>query len=315
MKKWFVRISLLLSAGLLLFVGVGFIRLQLAQNEISQLSQTLSVSAPMPIGETKTLEILPLFEKDSQADLTSGHGVSYLIRTDSAAILFDLGNNLDAASPSPLEQNMTHLGVSLNDLNLIVLSHRHPDHVGGQKWWDKNTFSPDGASQPLLSPLPVYVPELMTYPGSNPILAARPTRLAEGVATTGLIPYAQPFPIWLATPKGDEQALAINVSGQGIVLITGCGHMGLEALIKRAQSAFDTPITGIVGGLHYGNADAAALQTEIKMVHELKPVIIALSPHDSGPAALEAFAQAFPSVYQPIKVGAPITLSQAAVQK
>jgi 7,8-dihydropterin-6-yl-methyl-4-(beta-D-ribofuranosyl)aminobenzene 5'-phosphate synthase len=210
---------------------------------------------------------------------------------------------------------MASLGISLDDPDLIVISHRHLDHVGGQNWWIQKTFSPAGASQPSLGDRPLYMPEPMTYPGSNPIVAGAPTRLADGVATTGLITYAQPFPIWLAMPKGDEQALAVNVAGQGIVLITGCGHMGLKTLLERAEAAFDVPVAGVVGGLHYGTADAAALQDEIQMVQALSPVIVALSPHDSGPAALNAFAEAFASAYQPIEVGARITIPETTAHK
>jgi len=307
MKKWLTRIALASLIGLALFVGFTFTRLKLARVEIRQQEHNLSTSAPLLIGETSTLEILPLYEKEAQNGLESGHGVSYLIRTDSATILFDLGNNLTAASPSPLEKNMEALGVSMGDIDLIVISHRHPDHVGGQNWWTENTFSLDGMTQPRISQ-PVYIPEAMTYPSGELILSEKPAPLAEGVAATGLITYAQPFPIWLAMPKGDEQALAVNVKGQGIVLITGCGHMGLESLLGRAKTVFDAPIIGVVGGLHYGNSDVAALQFEIESVRELNPVVVALSPHDSGTVALEAFAQAFPTSYRYIQVGLPITL-------
>lgn len=307
MRKWFVRIALVSLVGMILFVSIAFTRLKLAQAEIRQQEQNLSTSAPLLIGETSTLEILPLYEKEAQSGLESGHGVSYLIRADSATILFDLGNNLTAASPSPLEKNMEALGVSMDDIDLIVISHRHPDHVGGQNWWTENTFSLDGMTQPRIFQ-PVYIPEAMTYPGGDLILSEKPALLAEGVASTGLITYAQPFPIWLAMPKGDEQALAINVKDQGIVLITGCGHMGLESLLGRAKTVFDEPIIGVVGGLHYGNSDAAALQSEIESVRELNPLVVALSPHDSGTAALDAFAQAFPAAYHHIQVGTPITL-------
>jgi 7,8-dihydropterin-6-yl-methyl-4-(beta-D-ribofuranosyl)aminobenzene 5'-phosphate synthase len=306
MKKWLVRIALACFAGLLLFVGVAFLRLQMVKNEIRQEDQNLSASGRLSFGETKTVEILPLYEFASQDGLESGPGVSYLVRTDSATILFDLGYNLTAASPSPLEQNMARLGVSLDDIDLIVISHRHPDHVGGGNWWSKGTFSISGDTQPSLGDIPIYIPEAMHYPGSSPILAKNPTRLVEGVATTGFIPYAQPFPVWLAMPAGTEQSLAINISGKGILLVTGCGHMGLNALLERAKTAFNSPVIGVVGGLHYGNADAASLAPEIQLVRELNPLVVGLSPHDSGSKALDAFAQAFPTVYRPIRVGEAI---------
>ena len=109
-------------------------------------------------------------------------------------------------------------------------------------------------------------------------------------------------------PKGDEQALAIQVAGRGIVLVTGCGHMSLKTLLERAEVAFEAPVVGVVGGLHYGNADALALQPEIQMMQSLNPFVVALSPHDSGPAALDAFAQAFPGAYRRILVGTAIQI-------
>jgi S-formylglutathione hydrolase len=306
MKKWFRRVAIGSLVGLVLFVGITFSRLQWAKYQISREKQTYTNAASLEIGETSSLEILPLYENAAQAGLQSGHGVSYLIRTDSATILFDLGNNMSAASPSPLEANMTSLGVSPDEIDTIVISHRHPDHVGGQNWWTGRTFSLDGTSQPSLGEISVYVPEEMSYPSGYLTLSKKPAQLAEGVATTGLITYAQPFPIWLATPKGDEQALAVNVSGKGIVLITGCGHMGLKSLLARAEVVFDVPVVGVVGGLHYGDADIASLQPEIQFVKGLGPFVVALSPHDSSPAVLDVFSQAFPAAYQAVVVGQSI---------
>lgn len=311
MKKWFRRVAMGALVGLILFVGITFLRMQWARYQMSRDTQTMSKTEAAGIGETSSLEILPLYENAAQPGLQSGHGVSYLIRTDSATILFDLGYNVTAASPSPLEQNMTSLGVSLDEIDTIVISHRHPDHVGGQNWWTERTFSLDGKTQPSLGDIPVYIPEEMSYPDGSLFLSKTPIVLANGVATTGLITYAQPFPVWLAMPTGDEQALAVNVSGQGIVLITGCGHMGLEALLARAEAVFDVPVVGVVGGLHYGEADLASLHPEIQLMSALNPVIVALSPHDSGQTVLDGFANVFPEAYVPVVVGQPIHLPAA----
>jgi 7,8-dihydropterin-6-yl-methyl-4-(beta-D-ribofuranosyl)aminobenzene 5'-phosphate synthase len=289
-----------------ILIVITFLRRQLARIKINYEAQVKSKSAQLQIGETKTLEILPLYEAVSQNDLLSGFGVSYLIRTDSTTILFDLGNNPDAISPSPLEKNMARLGISLDEIELMVISHRHPDHVGGWKWWNKKTFSPTGTSQPALGILPIYITENLTYPGSNPVFAKMPTYLTEGVVTTGRFTYFEPFPLWQIMPNDSEQALAVNVAGQGIVLIVGCGHMGLKALLERVKTVFDVPVIGVVGGLHYGKASADVLQSEIQSLRDCHPLLVALSPHDSGPVALDEFAQAFPTTYRSICVGVPI---------
>ena len=116
-------------------------------------------------GSTKTLEILPLIDwHKSREDLKVEPGVSYLIRTDEKAILFDVGLNAKQSDPSPLLHNMNALGISTDDFDAIVISHNHSDHVGGGKWAKEKTFSLN-AHQIDLGQKTVYTPIPMTYPG------------------------------------------------------------------------------------------------------------------------------------------------------
>lgn len=305
-RKWFTLAPI---AGFVIFAGVVLARLQIASITVQRDLDKLASATPFDIGETSTFEILPLYEgAASQPNLKSGLGVSYLIKTDAATILLDVGNNPDGTPTSPLEQNMAKLAVDPDQIDIIVISHSHFDHRGGMQWQSQGTFSIGGDVQIPLGDRPIYVPEAMTYPGSNPVVARGPAKIAEGVAVTGGIPFIYPFPAWLAMPQGLEEALAINVKGTGIVLITGCGHMGLTSLVAHAQAVFREPIAGIVGGLHEGNANAQDLQPEIQLLQTLQPSIIAISPHDSYAAALDAFEQAFPEADQPLQVGSPIRI-------
>jgi 7,8-dihydropterin-6-yl-methyl-4-(beta-D-ribofuranosyl)aminobenzene 5'-phosphate synthase len=286
-----------------------FIRLQMATSEVQRDLQALQTVEARTIGETTSLEILPLYEgAASQPDLHSGLGVSYLIKTDTATILFDVGNNPTSTSPSPLEQNMAKLEVSLDEVDAIVVSHTHYDHTGGQKWQSKGTFGIGGDAQVLLGNKPVYLPETLTYPGSDPVVMTSPIKIADGVATTGAIPFVYPFPAWLVIPQGVEQALVVNVKDRGIVIITGCGHMKVDSLLAHAQTEFNAPVIGIVGGLHEGNASAQALQPDIDLIRAIQPTIVAVSPHDTQATALAVFQQAFPDAYQPLEVGKTIDI-------
>jgi 7,8-dihydropterin-6-yl-methyl-4-(beta-D-ribofuranosyl)aminobenzene 5'-phosphate synthase len=287
-------------------LGITHLRKVLTKRKIQQEARESLKINPMQIGETSKLEILPLYEAISQNNLQSGFGVSYLIRTDKSTILFDLGNNPKALSPSPLEQNMVQIGISLKEIDILVLSHRHPDHVGGMKWWRKKSFSLNGEKQPVIKNLPIYVPVKVTYPGSNPKQLKDPTILAEGIATTGYFTFFESYPLGYIMPRDREQALAVNVAGQGIILIVGCGHMGLEPLLKRAKSTFSQHVIGIVGGLHYGKTKENDLQPDIEVLREIHPQLIALSPHDSYPEVIDVFEKVFPDVYRPVRVGIPI---------
>ena len=75
---------------------------------------------------------MPLIDSESIHDnLKTENGVSYLITADDKQILLDLGFNRAKEHPSPLLHNMKHLGISFYNINYIVFSHAHLDHLGG----------------------------------------------------------------------------------------------------------------------------------------------------------------------------------------
>jgi metal-dependent hydrolase (beta-lactamase superfamily II) len=279
-------------------------------------------------GSTDALSILPLVDwHASRPGLQTEAGVSYLVQTDRSTILFDVGFNRQKRDPSPLLHNMRALGVDLADFDTIVISHNHLDHVGGMSWMRRRTFSL-GNQQIDLGGKRVFTPVPMTYPGLEPVHAADPTVIAEGVATTGTIPR-QLFLGWV-----EEQALVVNVRGRGLVLIVGCGHQTVPKLVSRTEAVFSKPIHGLVGGLHYpvpkgrevvlglpvqklvasGDGPLHPLTTQeisqnVEMLQRLGLGVVALSGHDSSDEAIEQFRTAFGSAYRDVRVGEPIVVA------
>ena len=256
-----------------------------------------------PVGAVEHLTVLPLFEKATAGpELILGHGVGYLVQTDAATILVDTGFNPENLDPSPIEHNMATLGVSLDAIDTIFITHHHPDHTGGLTWWQQGTFSL-GTTQVDLSGKQILTPIALTYPGATPEAAGAPRVLAPGIVALGAIPFVDVFPLSLLRPQMVEQVLAVNVADVGVILITGCGHPGLERMVRTAEQVLGQPVAGIVGGLHYGDQVTAAVESGIAQLQERNVALVALSPHDTGPAGLAAFAAAFPPVYHPIAVG------------
>ncbi len=307
MKKFLIIFSSSF-AGLILAVFLFFaIRQRIVNREIEAEWQAQPPAAPQLV-LTNRLEIIPLYEEaSSSAALIQGHGVSYLIRTDSATLLLDVGNNPDQASTAPFLQNMQALGIPWEEVSRIVISHAHPDHVGGVKAWQEHTVAignfqlPDELGERLM-----FVPAPVAF--KNAIHATIPSLPAADIATTGVISYPEVYPISLLTPKGGEQALVVHVAGQGLVIITGCGHPSLEKLVERAETLYGQPVVGVVGGLHYEAAQAADVQPHIQFLQTRPIALVALSPHDSGPEALAAFEKAFPGAYHRLAVGEAIHL-------
>lgn len=126
------------------------------------------------------------------------------------------------------------------------------DHVGGLMWQRRKSFSLSNR-QIDLGKKDIYTPEPMSYPGLKPVCAEKPTVVAQGIATIGTISNQDFF-----MGRIKEQAVAVNVSGRGIVLIVGCGHQTLPRIIERAEALFEEPIYGVVGGLHYPVTDSRA---------------------------------------------------------
>ncbi|HLP81934.1 MAG TPA: MBL fold metallo-hydrolase, partial [Nitrosomonas sp.] len=255
---------------------------------------------------TTRLEILPLYdEARSDETFDFGHGVSYLIRTDSATILMDVGNNPTESAQLPSLKNMQTLGILWKDIDAIVVTHPHPDHVGGTKAWQDKTLS-FGDFAGDLSKMPVYSPISMDYPGADMIYSAEPTLISPDIATTGVLSYPEVFPLSLVDSKGHEQGLVIHVAGQGLVLITGCGHPTIEKLVSRAEALYGQEVVGVVGGLHYEAVSKEDVQTHIRFIESRRPKLVALSPHDSSPEAIAAFQSAFPKAYRSVRVGESI---------
>ncbi len=282
------------------------------------------------LGSTQSLRILPLVDfHTSDPGLRTEVGVSYLIETDEHRILFDVGQNTDAESPSPLESNMRALGIDLASVDMIFISHNHFDHVGGMQWQRAKTFSLGTEQVPFPNPnTRAIVPAQMTYPGLEAKIASGPMKIASGVGSTGAIPR-QLVIGWI-----EEQSLVVNVDGLGGVLIVGCGHQPVPNLIERYEAAFSEPLYGIVGGLHFplpeGRIRVGPINGQLRLASGksmLRPMsmddvleqiellksrdlgLIGVGGHDSSDEVIELVRSEFGTAHRYVKVGEEIVVS------
>jgi len=253
------------------------------------------------------------------------HGFSMLIRIwkggKSTSILFDTG-----CSPDCVVVNAECMGVDLKEVEFIVLSHGHFDHTGGLLSALKAIGRAD---------LPVIAhPDVFKARGSaNPNGTVRaypefPTReqlktarlmetrqpllvAADTVLVTGEIPRETPFEkgylqhralvegVWRADPWiWDDQAIAFNVKGKGLVVVSGCAHAGIINTVRYAQRVTGVAdVCAVVGGFHLAGKECEArIGQSVEEMRRISPGLV-VPCHCSGWRAKFALAAALPGAF------------------
>lgn len=249
------------------------------------------------------------FGKD--ATLAKDWGYAAFVEISGKRILFDTGDN-----PTLLAQNVKAKGVDLSRLDFVVLSHRHSDHVGGfsflrsvnpnvRIYAPKENFGVFGSDLPGTfyrrdESLPAQMryydgtpPETMkfgtAFPGANIQVIDKTTEVAPGVT---LIALTSDVP---GTRELKELSLAINTP-EGIVLIVGCAHPGIEAIVAEA-ARINPHLHVIAGGLHLVVAQDPAIAKVITALHDTYKVDYIAPGHCTGEPTFTALQRAFGDRY------------------
>ncbi len=219
------------------------------------------------------VEILNLYSNVAKpnSEFIGDHGQSFLIKTETEKILFDVGSK-----GKKLLHNMDKLDISPNDISLLILSHGHYDHTGGLPLFlDARTTSkplqviahPDVLLQRRIKI--AFISKDMGFPklteeqqSKLKIDYAKTARKINAfIRTSGEItdrPYRQgtepkmqskvdgKFDIDLVS---DDLSVILD-SKEGQVIITGCAHAGILNICKHAKDTSAKPIKAILGGTH-----------------------------------------------------------------
>ena len=261
----------------------------------------------------------PALEKD--------WGYAALIEYGGKRILFDTGDN-----PEILAHNVKKLGVDLSKLDFVVMSHRHSDHMGGLTYLlsvnpkvkiyaPKENFGVYGFSLPstfyrkdtALAPEQRYYdgnpPEIMKFgtawPNANFELIEKTTEIAPGIH---LIFQISDKP---TTMELREISLAIDTP-EGIVLVVGCSHPGLDNIVGAATK-INQHIHMVTGGFHLAVAKDAEIDQIVTTLHDTFKVDFVAPSHCTGEPAFAAFKKAFGDHYLYAGLGTSIELNANAL--
>jgi hypothetical protein len=210
MRKTLVVISLLA----VFFLGLAFFGGMTRHGEYRGCTSSL----PRPlidIGSAGSTELTVLFDNNSyDPELKTAWGFSCYIKVRDMKILFDTGGD-----PKILFDNMDKLGVTVDEVGIIVLSHIHGDHVGGLfEILNKNcrikVYVPASFPESFKSRIRSYGCEMVEVEES--------LNICEGVMTTGELGTGI-----------KEQSLIIN-SPKGLIVVTGCAHPGIMNIVEKS---------------------------------------------------------------------------------
>ena len=183
-----------------------------------------------------TLELKPLDEahvtilydnRPGTPGLIHGWGFSCILELREAVILFDTGK-----SSADLSRNMEALGFSVDDLDMVFLSHQHRDHTGGVSALagrELDVYVPSGFPKSLL--------EALTSMGLHVHELPAPKALSGAAASTGTMGHVV-----------GEHSLMVR-GGDGL-LVTGCAHQGVLEAVDRATRLTGLPVKTLLGGMH-----------------------------------------------------------------
>jgi len=235
----------------------------------------------------KNVSIFIVYDNNPYKEgLKAAWGFSCVIRCGKT-ILFDTGGN-----GTILLENMRMLNIDPKEIDVIVLSHIHSDHVGGLLKFLKVNHN-----------VTVYLPksfpegfkeEIRRY-GANVVDVNEPLRIFDGVYSTGEMGF------WIK-----EQSLIIRTE-RGLIIITGCAHPGIVEIVKRAKELLKDNVLLVVGGFHLLGYNEGKVR---EIVSDLKSLGVKyVAPcHCSGDLARKVFKEVYGDRYINVGVGKVITM-------
>jgi 7,8-dihydropterin-6-yl-methyl-4-(beta-D-ribofuranosyl)aminobenzene 5'-phosphate synthase len=261
--------------------------------------------------------------------LRAEHGLSLLIRAGGKKLLFDTGQS------DLLLSNAEKMGLTLNDVDSVVLSHGHYDHTGGveaigrvapqAKFFahpamvaPKFAANVDGTSRFIgLAPSSV---ELFRSSNGRMTWTAKPTEVMPGFFVTGEVLRTNLFEdtggrffldagCTRPDPLLDDQALYFDTV-RGLVVILGCAHAGVvNTLAFIRDLTANRPFHAIIGGMHLLAAGQQRMEATVDALRRWAPKNIYVA-HCTGTPATAQLWNAFPGTCSSCPVGTSLVFEK-----
>jgi len=280
-------------------------------------------SARAATADRSTAQITVLYDAFGKPSaMQKDWGYAALVQYGGKRILFDTGN-----SPDTLARNAKATGADLSQLDFVVMSHRHGDHMGGMAYLlsvnpkvkiyaPKEGFGVYGADLPSsfyrkdesLPPEKRYYdckpPELMRFgsawPNASFELIDKLTEIAPGIHLIALVSDKP------GTLELRELSLTIDTP-DGVVIVVGCSHPGIDKIVEAAAH-INPRIHFVTGGFHLVVSKDDEIDWIVTALRDTYKVAYVAPGHCTGEPAFTALRKAFGDRYLYAGLGTTILL-------
>lgn len=265
-----------------------------------------------------SIKVTTLIENscDPQKGYSSEHGLALYLEADGLKILFDTGQS------GKFIENAAKLGIDLNGLDYIIISHGHYDHANGLKpllqsiaarptlvvgsefFRKKCKLLEDGSciyngvdfeEAEIAAKMPLIKVSSDSYQLSERVkIHHHFDRTTDYEKLNEKYRYIEGNQT-VQDDFADEIALAISIK-KGVVVIVGCSHVGVVNILETIKIRDNCPIHGVIGGTHLVEANRQRIDRTIDAFKTMGLKMAAVS-HCTGQQGQEAIRIQMPEQF------------------
>ena len=245
----------------------------------------------IPSATAEDLDLTIIYDNNLYNEkLETRWGFSCLVEGLEKTILFDVGGD-----GSVLLRNMEKLKIAPREIDVVILSHIHYDHIGGlSDFLRKNPL----VTVYMPSSLPRSVKDKVKNAGAKLIEIRRPTEICKNAYSTGELGT------WIK-----EESLIMKTS-KGLVIITGCAHSGVVNIVKKAKEMLKSRVYLVLGGFHLCWMNTWQIKGIVNGIEKEKVEKVAPC-HCSGDLARKLFKKAYGKDFILVGCGKKIKIKDA----
>ncbi len=267
-----------------------------------------------------------LIDNRPASGLESEHGLCLLVETKTHKILVDTGLTGKAFD------NAEKLGVNINEVDLLLLSHGHIDHTGGlrrfleinkkakiiashlmpeTKYWSNrggkfHSLSPD--TELIRNNIDRFILIKDNFFINNDIGVITPKNTNNPKPYGNRYLYVSDGDAMIPYTANDELALSVVEDGR-LVIISPCSHQGLLNIADNCCNFMNcSHIAAFVGGLHLLDGESDDVASIASQINHLYPQMHLYTSHCTGHDACSVLQEGLKDKFHIFKTGEGINV-------